>query len=154
MRWCWSLRGGSRHNPRCERRLCWCLQIADGLDFELPSDISDDEEIDEDMAFTEKEKKQFAGMFGNDGAGGSGDEGDDDAGEDLVREDSDASDGADFDADVRRVPPSKRTQCLICPPLMTKVALVPSGGCWTANVARHQWPYLIRSIMSRQVQVL
>ena len=75
------------------------VQIADGLDFELPSDVSDDEEIDEDMAFTKEEKRQFAGMFGDDGnASFSSDQAD----EHLLEEDaSDVSEAAEFDADVR-----------------------------------------------------
>lgn len=83
----------------CQAWLRKCVQIADGLDFDLPSDVSDDEEIDEDMAFTEEEKRQFAGMFGDDGdASLSSDQAD----EDLLKEDaSDVSEAAEFDADVR-----------------------------------------------------
>ena len=41
------------------------LQLADGLEFELPSDVEEDEEIDEDMAFTAEDKIRYAGMFGD-----------------------------------------------------------------------------------------
>lgn len=66
----------------CSRRLAGNLeicrmQVADGLEFELPSDVEDDEEIDEDMAFTEEDKIQFAGMFGD--ASDSGEEAEEDA---------------------------------------------------------------------------
>ena len=42
------------------------MQLADGLEFELPSDVEEDEEIDEDMAFTAEDKIRYAGMFGDD----------------------------------------------------------------------------------------
>jgi hypothetical protein len=32
----------------------------------LPSDVEEDEEIDEDMAFTAEDKIRYAGMFGDD----------------------------------------------------------------------------------------
>lgn len=81
-------------------------QMADALEFELPSDVEDDEEIDEDMAFTAEDKIRYAGMFGDeDGGGGEagGGGGSDDA--DLLA--SDASEGGDFNADVS-------VSCLMC----------------------------------------
>lgn len=68
------------------------MQLADGLEFELPSDVEEDEEIDEDMAFTAEDKIRYAGMFGDDA---------DDA--ELAEEDllaSDVSEDENF-ADVR-----------------------------------------------------
>ena len=74
------------------------LQVADGLEFELKSDIEDDEDIDEDMAFTEEDKRHFAGMFGDDSGASDGGEGGSDGG-DLLLE-SDASDDGGFDPEV------------------------------------------------------
>lgn len=41
----------------------------DNYEYELPSDF-EDEEIDEEAAFTEADKKQFADWFGTDAAAG------------------------------------------------------------------------------------
>jgi hypothetical protein len=68
------------------------MQMADGLEFELPSDVDDDEEIDEDMAFTAEDNIRYAGMFGDDSDGGGS------AGEDLLA--SDVSEDENF-AEVR-----------------------------------------------------
>ena len=46
------------------------VQLADGLEFELPSDVEEDEEIDEDMAFTAEDKLRYAGMFHDESDGG------------------------------------------------------------------------------------
>ena len=43
------------------------LQAVDSYEFELASDF-EDEEIDEEAAFTEEDKKLYAGMFGSDAA--------------------------------------------------------------------------------------
>lgn len=43
------------------------LQRVDNYEYELPSDFKD-EEIDEEAAFTEADKKQFADWFGDDDA--------------------------------------------------------------------------------------
>ncbi len=73
--------------------------MADGL--ELPSDIEDDEEIDEDMAFTAEDKIQFAGMFGD--HGGGSDKVGEDAGQEFDLLDSGASDNEDaYNTDVRK----------------------------------------------------
>jgi U3 small nucleolar RNA-associated protein 14 len=53
----------------------------DNYEYELPSDF-EDEEIDEDMAFTAEDKKLYAGWFGDDeadhaAAGGEGSDEDD-----------------------------------------------------------------------------
>lgn len=103
------------------------MQIADGLDFELPSDISDDEEIDEDMAFTEEDKKQYAGMFGDDGgASGGSDDGQDE--EDLLRDDdSDASEAAEFDADVSARDTLLRLLVALFVAICTWLSLPPGG---------------------------
>ena len=47
-----------------------CLQRVDNYEYELPSDF-EDEEIDEEAAFTEEDKKQFADWFGDKGAAGT-----------------------------------------------------------------------------------
>lgn len=39
-----------------------CLQKVDNYEYELPSDF-EDEEIDEDLAFTEEDKQKYAGWF-------------------------------------------------------------------------------------------
>lgn len=57
------------------------LQQVDNYEYELPSDF-EDEEIDEDMAFTAEDKKLYAGWFGDDeadhaAAGGEGSDEDD-----------------------------------------------------------------------------
>lgn len=41
------------------------MQKVDNYEYELPSDF-EDEEIDEDLAFTEEDKKKYAGWFGED----------------------------------------------------------------------------------------
>ena len=46
------------------------LQRVDNYEYELPSDF-EDEEIDEETAFTEADRKQFADWFGNDAAAGT-----------------------------------------------------------------------------------
>lgn len=48
-------------------------QQVDNYEYEMPSDF-EDEEIDEEMAFTEEDKKKYAGWFDDEGAGGSEDE--------------------------------------------------------------------------------
>jgi len=50
------------------------MQHVENYEYELPSDF-EDEEIDEDMAFTAEDKKLYAGWFGEDAA----DDGDEDA---------------------------------------------------------------------------
>ena len=45
------------------------MQRVDNYEYELPSDF-EDEEIDEDAAFTEEDRKQFADWFGDDTAAG------------------------------------------------------------------------------------
>lgn len=45
------------------------MQRVENYEYELPSDF-EDEEIDEDAAFTEADKEQFADWFGDAGAGG------------------------------------------------------------------------------------
>ncbi len=45
------------------------MQRVDNYEYELPSDF-EDEEIDEEAAFTEEDKKQFADWFAEDGAPG------------------------------------------------------------------------------------
>lgn len=76
------------------------IQIADALEYELPSDLSDDEEIDEETAFTEADKKKYAGMFGDTGSGGDDDNPDDGQDEGLLL-DSEASEDESLNADVR-----------------------------------------------------
>jgi U3 small nucleolar RNA-associated protein 14 len=55
------------------------MQRVENYEYEMPSDF-EDEEIDEDLAFTAEDKKKYAGWFGEEpddaeaGAGGSGDE--------------------------------------------------------------------------------
>lgn len=51
-------------------KLTASLQRVDNYEYELPSDF-EDEEIDEEGAFTEADKKQFADWFGNDAAAGA-----------------------------------------------------------------------------------
>ena len=46
------------------------LQRVDNYEYELPSDF-EDEEIDEDAAFTEEDRQQFADWFGDDTAAGA-----------------------------------------------------------------------------------
>lgn len=46
------------------------LQRVDNYEYELPSNF-EDEEIDEEAAFTEADKKQFADWFGNDATAGT-----------------------------------------------------------------------------------
>jgi hypothetical protein len=53
-------------------------QRVENYEYEMPSDF-EDEEIDEDLAFTAEDKKKYAGWFGEEpdddaGAGSSGDE--------------------------------------------------------------------------------
>jgi U3 small nucleolar RNA-associated protein 14 len=80
-------------------------QRVENYEYELPSDF-EDEEIDEDLAFTAEDKERFAGWFGDDGdgpgaaaaaprargefadldssdSGGGEEEGEDDAGEEV-----------------------------------------------------------------------
>ena len=45
------------------------LQRVDNYEYELPSDF-DDEEIDEEAAFTAEDEKQFADWFGNGASAG------------------------------------------------------------------------------------
>lgn len=45
------------------------MQRVDNYEYELPSDF-EDEEIDEEAAFTKEDKKQFADWFGEDGEAG------------------------------------------------------------------------------------
>lgn len=45
------------------------MQRVDNYEYELPSDF-EDEEIDEEAAFTAEDKKQFADWFAEDGAPG------------------------------------------------------------------------------------
>ena len=45
------------------------MQRVDNYEYELPSDF-EDEEIDEEAAFTAEDKKQFADWFGEDGEAG------------------------------------------------------------------------------------
>ncbi len=49
--------------------VCLSVQRVDNYEYELPSDF-EDEEIDEEAAFTEEDKKQFADWFAEDGAPG------------------------------------------------------------------------------------
>lgn len=76
------------------------IQIADALEYELPSDLSDDEEIDEDMAFTAEDKQKYAGMFGDMGSGEDDDGPDGSQDGDLLL-DSDASENESLNPDVR-----------------------------------------------------
>ena len=50
-------------------RECLSVQRVDNYEYELPSDF-EDEEIDEEAAFTAEDKKQFADWFAEDGAPG------------------------------------------------------------------------------------
>lgn len=104
---------------------CCGVQMADGLEFELPSDVEDDEEIDEDMAFTEEDKIRYAGMFGDDADGGSDGDGGSAHDDDLLA--SDASEGEDIHPDVR-------SMLLCCVPnvarcMWTSPQLVPCQLC-------------------------
>lgn len=51
--------------------------MVEDREFEMPSDF-EDEEIDEESAFTAEDKIKYAGMFGSDGEAGSGGEESDD----------------------------------------------------------------------------
>lgn len=53
------------------------LQIVESREFEMPSDF-EDEEIDEESAFTAEDKIKYAGMFGSDTEAASGGEESDD----------------------------------------------------------------------------
>jgi U3 small nucleolar RNA-associated protein 14 len=57
-----------------------CLQQVDNYEYELPSDF-EDEEIDEEMAFTAEDKKLYAGWFGEEEEQQAGSDGDGDAGQ-------------------------------------------------------------------------
>jgi hypothetical protein len=84
------------------QQLAVLAQKADALEYELPSDLSDDEEIDEDMAFTEEDKKQYAGMFANNASDDANDGGDGSDGSGLLM-DADTSEDEGFNADVSAV---------------------------------------------------
>ncbi|GFR45758.1 hypothetical protein Agub_g7173 [Astrephomene gubernaculifera] len=82
----------------------------DNYEYELPSDF-EDEEIDEDTAFTEEDKKKFGAWFEKE-VSADEDEGDtigDDDGEDWDDEDEDGDDDDD-DADEDRGRGSRRNQ--------------------------------------------
>lgn len=71
--------------------LC-CVQVVDNFQYELPEDF-EDEEIEEEEAFTEEDKKLFAHMFKSE----AGEEDDEQAGQgaQLTRD--------DFSDDVRSI---------------------------------------------------
>ena len=56
-------------HPDVADKLTVSLQRVDNYEYELPSDF-EDEEIDEEAAFTEADKKQFADWFGDEAAAG------------------------------------------------------------------------------------
>lgn len=75
------------------------MQRVDNYEYELPSDF-EDEEIDEGLAFTEEDKKKYAGWFGDDDeedAGEGGEYGDDEAlGTDDFEDDDEEGGGRAF----------------------------------------------------------
>ena len=83
-------------------------QVVDNYEYELPLDF-EDEEIDEDAAFTEEDKKLYAGWFGGSDAAPAenGEEGSEDG---LLNSDEEADgDGEsyytdDFSAEVSPLP--------------------------------------------------
>lgn len=70
-------------------------QEVENYEYEMPSDF-EDEEIDEDNAFTAEDKKKYGAWFGDDD-GDDGDEGEDDGGEDDLGEDEEGFDDEDLD---------------------------------------------------------
>ena len=62
--------GPSLHHADIADTFTASLQRVDNYEYELPSDF-EDEEIDEEAAFTEADKKQFADWFGDDAAAGT-----------------------------------------------------------------------------------
>jgi U3 small nucleolar RNA-associated protein 14 len=77
--------------------MSFTVQLVDNYEYELPSDF-EDEEIDEDAAFTEEDKKLYAGWFEGTEAALAG-KGKADIGDGLLDSDNEGGEDDEYNTD-------------------------------------------------------